>query len=261
MKFSIITATFNAEKHLNSCLRSIHSQLFDKSNFEHIIQDNCSTDRTFEIASEFPSLFYAEKDSGQSDGFNKAVRRARGEYVILLDADDILLPDTLRLYDRALSKVNADVIYGNILLIDQNDKLLNKFYSVPFNKAYLLIGLFCPPSNGICIRKDALINNVFDVNHHYNMDTEWFLRCYHKLEFFFVNEFVAKYRFHESNKTNSLLSNDHISQEIIIERGKLEILYRNNSILYRSKIIRNTFKMTYFFRKLLVVIRYKISSF
>ena len=262
MKFSIITATWNAEKYLNSCLLSVHNQLFDKNDFEHIIQDSCSTDMTFEIASKFTNLIFVEKDLGQSDAINKAIRRAKGEYILLLDADDILLPNTLKLYDSVLSKTNLDVIYGNIILINQDGEILKNFYSVPFNKVDLKLGFFCPPSVGVLIRRDLLINNLFDVNHHYNMDTEWFLRCNDKLVVFFLNEFVAKYRFHDSNKTNSLLAKGPVKKEIIIERAILKTLYREKlNFYYKLQIVKQLFKIRFLFKKLKTIISYKSKLF
>src|SRR5262245_12206142 len=96
MRFSIITATFNAERHVERNIRSVMAQQCD---VQHLIVDNCSTDRTLEIVRgcQSPHVeIVSEKDRGIYDAFNKGVARARGDVLAVLNSDDFYLDGALR---------------------------------------------------------------------------------------------------------------------------------------------------------------------
>ena len=87
--FSIITITFNAEQVLPPTLESVKRQSF--TNFEHLVVDGASTDGTVEIAerSGIKGIsVVSEPDRGLYDAMNKGIRRAKGEYLIFLNAGD-----------------------------------------------------------------------------------------------------------------------------------------------------------------------------
>lgn len=89
--FSIIIATYNAAQTLEACLDSLACQ--DFKNFEIIVADGLSTDRTMQIVELFPTLnirAFSEKDSGIYDAWNKALKKSSGEWFYFLGADDTL---------------------------------------------------------------------------------------------------------------------------------------------------------------------------
>ena len=93
MYFTIITATYNAAATLSRLLESLAAQTC--RDFELVIQDGASTDDTVAIAESYrdklPVLSLAsEPDTGIYDAWNKALLRARGEWVLFLGADDEL---------------------------------------------------------------------------------------------------------------------------------------------------------------------------
>ncbi len=93
-KFSIITPSFNSEKYLDECFKSLHNQSFQ--DFEHIVFDGGSTDRTHQIIQAFPkSQLIIEPDRGLYDALNKGLRKASGEWVGFLNTDDFYLPGVL----------------------------------------------------------------------------------------------------------------------------------------------------------------------
>ncbi|MFT5319366.1 MAG: glycosyltransferase involved in cell wall biosynthesis, partial [Chlamydiales bacterium] len=100
MRFSIITITFNSEKFLEYTLQSIAEQ--DFTDYEHLIWDGGSTDKTLEIARSFPHVkIYEGKDKGISDAMNKGGMLAQGEFLLHLHSDDLLAHPTV------LSKVDT----------------------------------------------------------------------------------------------------------------------------------------------------------
>ena len=97
---SVIMSVYNAEKFLNSAIESITNQTF--TDFEFIIIEDCSTDKTLEILREFKEkdnrikIIQKEKNEGPK-GFiknlNLGLNMAQGKYVARMDADDISLPE------------------------------------------------------------------------------------------------------------------------------------------------------------------------
>ena len=94
--FSIITITFNAEKELPPTLDSVSRQTFH--DFEYLIIDGKSSDNTVKIAQEsgISATIISEPDKGLYDAMNKGMRKAKGKYLIFLNAGDAFhSPETL----------------------------------------------------------------------------------------------------------------------------------------------------------------------
>jgi glycosyltransferase involved in cell wall biosynthesis len=95
--FSILTASLNSCRTLVSTLASVSSQTF--GSLEHIVCDGGSTDGTLGLLESFksrhPLRWLSEKDGGIADALNKAVARASGRYLLVLQADDVLIDHTV----------------------------------------------------------------------------------------------------------------------------------------------------------------------
>ena len=92
MKFSIITAVYNAEDTINRCVDSVLAQT--NCLVEHIIVDGVSTDCTLEYLGQYQDArlkVLSEPDSGIYDAWNKGVDMAQGDWLLFLGADDFLL--------------------------------------------------------------------------------------------------------------------------------------------------------------------------
>lgn len=95
-KFSVIIPVYNREKDLYEVLKSIFIQETIKYDFEVVIFDDCSTDKTVEMAKEFPcKIVCSDKQVGPAIGRNIAVENSKGEYIFFLDSDTILLDESL----------------------------------------------------------------------------------------------------------------------------------------------------------------------
>lgn len=124
---TVIVATYNCAQTLADCLDSIVYQTFKP---ELIVIDGGSTDNTQNIIhkyQEYISYYISEKDEGVYDAWNKALKKANGEWIIFLGSDDWFDSNT-SLY-TALSfaeKTNGDkewLIYPKVNLIDHNKKI------------------------------------------------------------------------------------------------------------------------------------------
>lgn len=122
---SIITATYNSEKTIRSCLESVASQTVLR-NVEHIIIDGKSTDNTLSVVSEFTHVtrIISEPDRGIYHAFNKGIIAASGNIIYFLNSDDELAtPETL---DKVLEQFSdeIDYVHGRILIFDEVTKMV-----------------------------------------------------------------------------------------------------------------------------------------
>ena len=95
---SIITVTLNSEKYLNETLKSIFNQKY--KNYELIIIDGKSNDKTLDIIKKNIKkihLYKSEKDKGIYDAFNKGIRLASGDLIGIVNSDDVLKPNALKI--------------------------------------------------------------------------------------------------------------------------------------------------------------------
>lgn len=121
-KISIVTAARNAEQFIAETIQSVQAQgLLD---WEHIIVDDGSTDRTVEVAREAGDhrlRIISQPSVGQSAAQNAGLAEARAKYVVMLDADDRLLADTFhRLKAPLEAQSDLTMAFGHVWLIDQD---------------------------------------------------------------------------------------------------------------------------------------------
>lgn len=176
--FSIITITYNAAKELPATLESVASQSF--VDYEHLIIDGVSTDDTLRLASECgnPRLsVYSEPDKGLYDAMNKGIGRAKGEYLIFLNAGDAFTTDdTLAAY-AAASGDGVDIIYGDTRLVNSSRKVVGaRHLSVPRRLTFRSFArgmLVC--HQAFCVRR--VLAPTYDLQYRFSADYEWCLRC------------------------------------------------------------------------------------
>src|SRR5438552_2118669 len=105
-QISIIVPAFNAERFIGRALRSVIGQSY-VDGFEVIVVDDCSTDRTafaLELFKEEITLFRNEVKLGLPGSLNRAIRAARGKYIVRVDADDYVTHDYLYMLQRFLEE-------------------------------------------------------------------------------------------------------------------------------------------------------------
>ncbi|HEY9194869.1 MAG TPA: glycosyltransferase family 2 protein, partial [Mucilaginibacter sp.] len=119
MKVSLITVVYNAANTLARCIDSVISQ--NHPDIEYIIIDGGSTDGTLQVIDQyrdFVNVVVSEPDKGIYDAMNKGIRRATGDIVGTLNADDALADnDVIVAVARLFELQNTDVVYGNLNVI------------------------------------------------------------------------------------------------------------------------------------------------
>ncbi len=178
-KISIITPSFNQGQFIDETIQSVLSQNYES--FEHIIIDGGSTDKTIEILKKYPHLIWvSEPDQGQSDALNKGFKMAKSEWVLWLNADDVLLPNALNNYHyRTIKNPKADVIHGHMLFFrDGTNEITKKQYFNNFSRIKTIFGVVIPPTTGTLFKKKFLLKNPLELDFHYMMDAEWYMQMW-----------------------------------------------------------------------------------
>lgn len=129
-KVSIITPSWNSEKYIRRTIKSVQNQTY--SNWEMIIVDDCSSDKTVEIVEEISlmdsrvRLLRQNANSGAAKARNRSLSESSGRYVAYLDADDIWKPTKLEKQIEFMKAHNCGFSCTSYEVIDDEGNSLNK---------------------------------------------------------------------------------------------------------------------------------------
>lgn len=128
LKYSVIIPVFGCEKYLQSCVESVLNQTY-KENFEVILVDDGSLDKSGEIADQLGEMYaqvrvFHKKNGGAASARNFGIQVAYGEYILFVDGDDIVDENLLKSVDTLLEcDGQAMVIFGMSFDYYRNEKL------------------------------------------------------------------------------------------------------------------------------------------
>lgn len=131
MSISIVIPCFNMQEYLSDAIESALRQ----DVYEIIVVDDGSIDNSLEIANKYPVKIISQVNKGLSSARNTGIMNADGIYILFLDADDILLDDTVKIIQDIIDETNADIIapslkcfgLSNDEVILINNPVLNDF--------------------------------------------------------------------------------------------------------------------------------------
>ncbi len=157
---TVITTVVNGEDYLESTINSVLSSAREVD-FEYLIINDGSTDKTSEILEKFGNQIRVvnQENIGESASVTKGFELAKGEFVMVLSADDPLFTNKIfkNVFDLFAADENLVAVYPDWNLIDSNGEVLKKIY-VPDYSDELLIGRFRTlPGPGVIIRKSAAL--------------------------------------------------------------------------------------------------------
>ncbi len=116
---SIIIPTFNSESHIRQCLERISVQTF--GDYEIIIVDGVSTDRTLAIVEEYATshpdmsfIIHSERDQGIYDAMNKGIHLSQGTWLYFSGADDYFLTEDILATFSLAFREGLEIVYGDV---------------------------------------------------------------------------------------------------------------------------------------------------
>ena len=215
-KVSVIMNVHNGEKFISEAVLSVLRQTYQ--NWELIVWDNKSTDKTFENVSFFKDkrINYFKSDIFDKlyAARNKAINYSKGDLITFLDSDDVWLPNKLEQQVEIMSNKKIDFCYSNYFQIDLNSKKIfppKAYYKkLPSGKIYKnLLQNYNVGILTLCLRKKSLkkFNISFDSRYSIIGDMVFVLEL-SKLGFCYASQkCLACYRTHQGNlsKKNVLM--------------------------------------------------------
>ena len=232
INFTIVTPSFNYGHFIDDCLESVALQ--HGVVLEHLIYDAGSTDDTLEVIAKYPhAKVVQEPDKGMSDAINKGFKEAKGEWVMWLNADDLLKPGALKaILDFAEGK-DHDVIYSGWDFVDTEGEMIRAMTIFPFQKMmhqYLACYL---GSTAAFYRRETVIDEGHFLNEDfkYVMDGEYYNRLASLgKKFGYLHARIADFRMHGGN-----LSLRHRNKA---DRGASDELVRQKQFAESLTIVR-----------------------
>ncbi len=205
---SLIITAYNYDRYIERALRSAMEQNYDPRKYEIIVVNDKSTDNTAKILDNFADvarIFNLDENVGLAAARNFGIKKARGQFVIFLDADDYIHHDLIYVEHLFLEQnSNLDAVSTDYFLVDEKG---NHLEHVDASEK--------PIACGIMFRKDYL----FDIGLY---DEDFRAREEEDLRFRFTKKFAIynlpiplyRYRMHENNLTKDEKAMDHFEKEL-----------------------------------------------
>ncbi|MDR1226716.1 MAG: glycosyltransferase [Prevotellaceae bacterium] len=181
---SIITVTYNAEKTLRRTVESVLQQAALK-NIEYIIVDGASADSTLkqveDLKSKIPNFkCVSERDKGLYDAMNKGLKLATGDYILFLNAGDVLYESATVekiLVQASAEKELPDVIYGETDIVDDKGQFIShRRLKAPEKLTWKSFKMGMLVSHQAFIAKREIAPS-YDLQYRYSADVDWCIRC------------------------------------------------------------------------------------
>lgn len=221
--FTVIIPLYNKEKYISRAIESILNQTF--TDFELLIINDCSTDKSVEIASKFLSekvkIIHHEKNSGLAATRNTGIKKANSNYVTFLDADDLWKPTFLEKIFHLIQNfpearifgTNYEEIWDKTIKNPHNnsDSLPKNFVGyVNFFKINIKQGLYNHGS--VCLHKEVYENvGFYNENIQLSQDLDFNIRANYHYKLAYDNSIQMSYFMQTDNQlTRSSIVNKTI---------------------------------------------------
>lgn len=232
-KISIVTIAYNCEKEIEETILSVLNQQYH--NKEYLIIDGASKDGTMDVVNKYRDkidVIISEPDKGRSDAFNKGIAHATGDYIVMMNAGDLLADDALNKFARNYEP-GYDVIKGNTIRWNEETGFKSIEYPVINYPAIPFNFLICHQST--YISKSAYERyGGYGLGYKVVMDFDLMLRFTQKgAKFRKINEDLAIFRMGGISQTSgqrrfdemkrAMLTNGHSYLNTTIFMGYLHI--------------------------------------
>ena len=174
---TVVMPNYNGNRFVEQAIDSVLSQTYQ--NFELLVVDDCSTDDSLQLIRRKAqgdsriSIIALEKNSGVANARNVGIKEAKGEYIALLDNDDLWTSDKLE-RQLAIAKNGADIVYCSYDFVDEWNNTIKKPFIVPeqtnFNKMLTSSVISCSTS---FIKTELMQRHPFDSNFYHEDYVLW----------------------------------------------------------------------------------------
>ena len=209
---SVIIPVFNQQFYIGRCIRSLLKQTMNDEDFELIVVNDGSNDKTKEVLNPFMGdIVYIEnlQNLGLAKSLNIGIKQARGQFVVRVDADDYVHWDYLKILSMHLQmNLSIDAVCCDYLLVDNEQNIIKQVDSI-----------LSPIGCGIMFRIIHLIEiGLYDENFRAQEDKDLRIRFEKKYKITRIELPLYRYRRHDQNmsdneenekKFSNILKNKH----------------------------------------------------
>ncbi len=255
MKISVVIPLYNAEKYIVETLDSLISQTYPID--EILVVDDCGTDQSTAIVEKYSMLHPVVRlirqshNQGGSAARNRGLAEARNAWVLMMDADDTIHPDLLKLQVEQLRRYmeiepQPVCVHPAYVQTDENGNVLdNSEYrgqQLSYEETFgsLLVRNYIITPSGLLLNRNAALKiGGYKANFFVSEDAEFILRLSREGTFVYVDEPYVYFRRHEMSITSDLKKASQAGKAILdiysIEEVK-EAVFRRNFTKERNTI-------------------------
>ena len=212
-KVSVIVAAYNQERFIGRCLRSLLHQTLPHEDYEIIVINDGSTDRTayaLELFHDAIRTITNETNRGLPAALNTGIRAARAPYVVRVDSDDFVNANFINFLSFYLeTNPHADAVACDYLLLDDQENVLERANCMERQIA-------C----GIMFRKSQLLDiGLYDEDFRRHEERELRIRFEKKYRIHHLELPLYRYRRHENNITNDAEEMERHHRNLLRKHG------------------------------------------
>jgi glycosyltransferase involved in cell wall biosynthesis len=213
---SVAICSYNGERYLERALDSVLAQ--DYSNFEIVIVDDGSSDGTVSIIKRYAGLHecirpFFRSNHGLPASRNFTFAQARGEWIAIIDQDDLCYPTRLsRQVELAQRYPTAGLVFSNVNQVNESEDVISDYLSIftlpehlirSEHAGNLLLRLGCFTASPSCfIKRDTVVSvGAFDESYAYSCDYDFFIRAGFQVDFAYTRDTLAAWRRHAEQAT------------------------------------------------------------
>ena len=213
---SIITPSFNSAGTIRATLDSVAAQ--DYAKVEHIVVDGGSRDGTLEMLKRHKGLVWvSEKDEGHYHAMEKGIRRASGEIVAILNADDCYRPGILSEVAKAFAEHPTwDGLFGDIVFVDGERREIFRREEAMFDRQIIRFGHNMVNHQTLFLRKSTYLRlGGYRYKEYKNCcDYEYVMRLIRAgCQIGHIPVYIVNYRYHEQGQSADLRVRANMARE------------------------------------------------
>ena len=210
---SIIITAYNYERYIERAIRSCLVQSLSKNQYEVIVVNDCSADNTRKVLENYKEdvrVFNLEKNVGLAAARNFGAKKALGQFIMFLDADDYIQRDLLLIQKTFLTENNSlDAVSVDYYLVDERGN-----HTAHVNSEEK------PIACGIMFRKDLLFDvGLYDESFRAREEEDLRIRFLKKHSIYNIILPLYRYRMHDSNLTKNEQEMDKYKQKLDDKHG------------------------------------------
>ena len=251
---TVMICTYNGERYLGATLDSVLAQTY--ANMEVVVVDDGSRDTTLSIVQRYAEgdsriSWFARENVGLPASRNFAFTKARGEWIAIIDQDDLCYVDRLqRQIAVTAANPSSGLVFSNCDYINEVGEIIGSHlisFSLPDSfirqgvAANLLISQGCYSGSAVCLIKRSTVDRLMPLDESllYACDYEYFIRAGFEVDFAYSPDALGAARMHAGQATRTNLNRFKEIRSVLSEYYSDDRVTAKTRLLIVWKLIRS----------------------